>query len=1541
MKSRIPVGLVMMLVAMVMSFIPAASVATQPAAALSTCDWAQFVSDVTVPDGTSFAPGASFTKTWRLKNIGTCTWTTSYSLVYSSGDKMGGPTSVNLPNSVPPGQTVDISLNLTAPNNAGHYIGYWKFKNGSGVLFGIGSAANSAWWVEINVTSGGAVNEAYDFVPNYCSATWYSSAGSLPCPGTDGDSRGFVIQVNQPQLENGQTNSGGGLITQPQNVYNGDIHGVFPPFHVQSGDHFKSIVNCAYGATNCYVTFHLDYQIGNGPIYTMWSFREKYEGLYYQADVDLSSLAGQDVKFILTVLATGSASGDRALWVNPYIARAGGTPPVNARWFDFGTSSSPVASGYSRVTESTAYSSGGFGWTDTSTLESRDRSSQSDPLKRDFVMSASAARTFKVDMPNGTYAVTITMGDNDFPHDNMVVKANGNTILADVDTAAGSYSINTFNVTVSNGSLSLEFSDAGGTDSTWVVNGVSINAGSQPPAACDRAQFVADVTVPDGTTYAPGTAFTKTWRIKNIGTCTWSTSYSMVFDSGDKMSGPDSVPMPQTVVPGQTVDVSVSLTAPATGGTYRGYWKFQNANGVRFGIGTGGTQAWWVDIRVTGTPVGRNYDFGTSSSPVASGFNRVTESTAYSSGGFGWTDISTLESRDRSGINDDLRRDFVMSSSAARTFRVDLPNGTYAVNVIQGDHDFAHDNMIVKANGTTMLGDVDTAANTYASNTFNVTVTSGSISLEFSDGGGTDPAWVVNAVTITAGSQPPASCDRVQFIADVTVPDGTVFAPNAGFTKTWRLKNVGTCTWTTSYALVFESGEKMGGPDSVAMPKTVVPGDTVDVSVNLTAPNAVGSYRGYWRFQNANGVRFGLGSDGTKAWWVDIRVSGTPASGYNYDFGTSSSPVAAGFNRVTETTAYSSGGFGWTDTSTLESRDRSTVSDPLRRDFVMSSSASRGFRVDLPSKSYTVTLTMGDNDFAHDNMQVKANGTVMLADVDSAAGSYAVNSFNVNVTTGSLLLEFADLGGSDPTWVVNGVTIAPSSTTSDCDRAQLIADVTVPDGTLFSPGTTFTKTWRLKNIGTCTWTPQYLLVFDSGNQMGGPSSVNLPVTVVPGQTVDLSLQLTAPNAGGSYRGYWKFQNANGVRFGIGSSGTTAWWVDIRVSGPTATPGTPTPGTPTATPQAGTQYDFAANACQGVWFSGAGQLPCPGSDGDQKGFVLKLSNPQLENGTVDPRMGLLTYPQNVYNGYIQGIFPPYRVKAGDRFRSIVNCAYGATSCYVVFRLDYQTGSGPITTFWAFVEKYEGQFYQADLDLSPLVGQDIKFILTVLSTGSPTGDRALWVAPVIYNGQGLPPVPTTAVTATPTVPTATGTPPTPSATATAPTATATSPSPTVTGTPPTVAPTATGTDTTGWNAYQDAKYGFQFKMPPGSTIASQTDTSGRVFLPFTAGTNLVQKYIDVSVVEGAATCKSPNSTSNSTSENVTINGIQFLKETGGEGAAGNVFEWTGYSTTKGTACISINFVLHSTNPDVYPTPPPLFDKNAESAVFPVIMSTYANQ
>jgi fibronectin type 3 domain-containing protein len=128
---------------------------------------------------------------------------------------------------------------------------------------------------------------------------------------------------------------------------------------------------------------------------------------------------------------------------------------------------------------------------------------------------------------------------------------------------------------------------------------------------------------------------------------------------------------------------------------------------------------------------------------------------------------------------------------------------------------------------------------------------------------------------------------------------------------------------------------------------------------------------------------------------------------------------------VTESTAYASGAFGWVATTGLESRDRSAVADDLKRDFVLNSSSAQTFRVDLSNGNYTVNLTMGDNDYAHDNMMVKANGTLVLPDVDNATGSFTTNTFSVAVTSGFMTLEFADGGGADPTWVVNAITITP------------------------------------------------------------------------------------------------------------------------------------------------------------------------------------------------------------------------------------------------------------------------------------------------------------------------------------------------------------------------------------------------------------------------------------------------------------------------------------------------------------------------------------
>jgi Ig-like domain-containing protein len=131
--------------------IPATSTPLPTATAVTYCDWVAFVKDVTVPDGTAMGPGEIFTKTWRLQNRGTCTWTSDYYLVFTGGSQMGDTLAVRLPGVVVPGQTVDVSVPLVAPNSLGRQVGYWMLRNPNGVLFGYGNNAEKAFYVDIKV----------------------------------------------------------------------------------------------------------------------------------------------------------------------------------------------------------------------------------------------------------------------------------------------------------------------------------------------------------------------------------------------------------------------------------------------------------------------------------------------------------------------------------------------------------------------------------------------------------------------------------------------------------------------------------------------------------------------------------------------------------------------------------------------------------------------------------------------------------------------------------------------------------------------------------------------------------------------------------------------------------------------------------------------------------------------------------------------------------------------------------------------------------------------------------------------------------------------------------------------------------------------------------------------------------------------------------------------------------------------------------------------------------------------------------------------
>lgn len=123
--------------------------------------------------------------------------------------------------------------------------------------------------------------------------------------------------------------------------------------------------------------------------------------------------------------------------------------------------------------------------------------------------------------------------------------------------------------------------------------------------------------------------------------------------------------------------------------------------------------------------------------------------------------------------------------------------------------------------------------------------------------------------------QPSTCTNKASFVSDVTIPDGTAIPPGQQFVKTWRLKNNGTCTWTTAYGLAFESGTQMGAASPLPLPKNVAPGESVDVSIQFTAPSTAANYQSRWMLQDATGTKFGLGKEAKDSFFVEIKVEQT------------------------------------------------------------------------------------------------------------------------------------------------------------------------------------------------------------------------------------------------------------------------------------------------------------------------------------------------------------------------------------------------------------------------------------------------------------------------------------------------------------------------------------------------------------------------------------------------------------------------------------------------------------------------------------------
>lgn len=114
------------------------------------------------------------------------------------------------------------------------------------------------------------------------------------------------------------------------------------------------------------------------------------------------------------------------------------------------------------------------------------------------------------------------------------------------------------------------------------------------------------------------------------------------------------------------------------------------------------------------------------------------------------------------------------------------------------------------------------------------------------------------------------------------------------------------------------------------------------------------------------------------------------------------------------------------------------------------------------------------------------------------------------------------------------------------NKAQFVRDVTFSDLSEVNPGQRFTKVWQMLNSGTCIWNPKYAIVFTYGDRMGGLTPKPIGVKVLPGEMVEIAIDLVAPTNTGVYQGNWMFQDEAGDQFGTSSGQNNFFWVSIAV-----------------------------------------------------------------------------------------------------------------------------------------------------------------------------------------------------------------------------------------------------------------------------------------------------------------------------------------------------------------------------------------------------------
>ncbi len=584
--------------------------------------------------------------------------------------------------------------------------------------------------------------------------------------------------------------------------------------------------------------------------------------------------------------------------------------------------------------------------------------------------------------------------------------------------------------------------------------------------------------------------------------------------------------------------------------------------------------------------------------------------------------------------------------------------------------------------------------------------------------------------------------DKASFIVDVTIPDSSSMKAGSSFKKTWRITNSGTCSWDSSYSIVFASGERMGGSSPNPLPGIVPPGSTVDLSLNLIAPSANGAYKGNWLLRNPAGALFGIGAQGDQPFWVQIVV------------GPTATPVPAPWKA-----------------EFFDNRDLKGNPDLVRRDAAIDFNWKRDAPASgMPEDDFSVRWTgqfsfdMGAYLFSvvvDDGARLWVDGQLVIDEWEDGGERQFTTVVGLTKGTHDVRLEYyehtrdsrvrlkwekvdspgyadwkaefwpnRDLSG-DPILVRNDTKI-DFDWGSDAPAVGVSAD-------------NFSVRWSRK------------LTFDEGTYRFNVTADDGVRVYVDGQRVinewhdsggdshhvDLNLSgkrkivVEYYEHGGSALVQFSWDRLSPTPTKTATLTITPTATEVPPSStPTATQTqTPEPTstlTPTSVPGQEVVFDFVDRACAAAWTNGDEVLPCPGQEGDAGGYVISLSSPVLETGLQADGSALSTSPQAIDNGWIEGTFPLFSVQSGDHFKAGLGCPQGQTECSVSLQLSYLTVDDELKPklLGSWSETYDGQLSVVDLDLASLAGKTVSFVLTARGSQASSQNVALWVSPAIW-------------------------------------------------------------------------------------------------------------------------------------------------------------------------------------------------------------------